>query len=167
MGKFQGVRGISLTVIFSLIITFALLIHADFAGAGGLGRIGPNQGIDTTTLLPKATFEFDLTQSTAFGTHPIRVVSLKNKELKTTLSPKPPSYGTPGWWILMTFSYESNSFHSDYAFGLTSNELGYPTVVDLAPAIGVTISIGIVSLVSPSAEDPFQFTIALESIPSD
>ncbi len=167
MGKVQGVRRISLTVSFSLIITFALLIHADFAGAGGLERIGPNQGFDTTTLLPKATFEFDLTQSTAFGTHGIRVLSLKNKELKTTLSPKPSSYGTPGWWILMTFSYESNSFHSDFSFGLTSNESSYPTVVELNPGIGVTISIGIVSLVSPSAEDPFQFTIALESIPAD
>jgi hypothetical protein len=167
MGKFQGVRRISLTVSFSLIITFALLIHADFAGAGGLGRIGPNQGFDTTTLLPKAVFQFDLTQSTAFGTHGIRVVSLKNKELKTTLVPKPSSFGTPGWWILMTFSYESNSFHSDFAFGLTSNEASYPTVVDLAPGIGVAISIGIVSLAAPPAEDPFQFTIALESIPSD
>jgi hypothetical protein len=167
MGKVQGVRGISLTVSFSLIITFALLIHADFAGAGGLGRIGPNQGFDTTTLLPKAQFQFDLTQSTAFGTHPISVVSLKNKELKTTLTPKPPSYGTPGWWILMTFSYDSNSFHSDFAFGLTSNEGGYPTVVDLNPGIGVAITFGIVSLASPPAEDPFQFTIALESIPAD
>ena len=167
MGKVQGVRGISLTVSFSLIITFALLIHADFAGAGGVGRIGPNQGFDTTTLLAKQGFEFDLTQSTAFGTHGIRVLSLKNKELKTTLTPKPPSHGTPGWWILMTFSYDSNSFHSDYAFGLTSNESSYPTVVELNPGIGVTISIGIVSLVSPSAEDPFQFTIALESIPAD
>jgi len=167
MGKFQGVRGISLTVSFSLIITFALLIHADFAGAGGVGRIGPNQGFDTTTLLAKQGFEFDLTQSTAFGTHGISVLSLENKELKTTLVPKPPSYGTPGYWMLMVFSYESKSIHTDFAFGLTSNEASYPAIVDLNPGIGVAIAVGIVSLSSPSAEDPFQFVISLETKPSD
>lgn len=165
MGKFQGVRRISLIVSFFLIITFALLIHADFAGAGGLGRIGPNQDFETITLLAKQEHQLDTTQSTAFGIHGIRVVSFKNKELIASLVPKTPSYGTPGFWILMAFSYESNSIHSDYAFGLTSNETNYPAIVNLDPGLGLAIAAGIVYLSSPSAEDPFQFIIEVKTTP--
>ena len=59
MRTFQGARKTSLLVNFTFIITFVLLIKVNFAGAGG---IGPHQGIDIITLLPRQKTSITVTQ---------------------------------------------------------------------------------------------------------
>ena len=125
MSKFQGMRKISLTVSLSLIITFALLIHADFAGAGGLGKIGPNQGFDTAVLLFSQSYVLSTTQPTAFGIHGVNVLSLGNEGIDATLDIEKRTL-QPGTWLVLLWGVGGGiggvggAGGTDMHFGLTS-----------------------------------------------
>ena len=125
MDKFQGMRIIYLTVGLSLIITFALLIHADFAGAGGLGKIGPNQGFETAILLKAQSYILSTTQSTAFGIHGVNILSAFNERLESTLeidkgSLQPGTYLVLLWGVGGGIGGVGGSGGTDMHFGLTS-----------------------------------------------
>ncbi|MCK5185743.1 MAG: hypothetical protein KAR43_01340, partial [Deltaproteobacteria bacterium] len=73
MNKFQGLQRITQLVSFSLITTFVLLMHVDFARGEGLG-IGPNQAPDVVTLFAGQGADFDTTTTSQTGVHSVRVV---------------------------------------------------------------------------------------------
>ena len=167
MSKFQGMRRISLTVSFSLIIIFALLIYADFAGAGGLGKIGPNQGFESCILLPSQSYHLSTTQSTAFGIHGINILSVLNEGIDSVFEIDRNTM-QPGTWVLMLWGVGGGIGGvggvggADIQYGLTSAFGGRKTSINVGSyAYGITLLI--INLTSPSGENPLKFKIKVET----
>ena len=167
MSKFQGMRRISLTVSFSLTITFALLIYADFAGAGGLGKIGPNQGFESCVLLPSQSYHLSTTQTTAFGIHGVNILSVLNEGIDAVLEIDRRTI-QPGTWVLMLWGVGGGiggvggAGGSDVRFGLTSAYGGRKTSIKVG-SYAYGIALVIINLTSPSEENPLEFKIKVET----
>jgi hypothetical protein len=167
MSKFQGMRKISLTVSLSLIITCALLIHADFAGAGGLGKIGPNQGFETAILLRSQSYILSTTQATAFGIHGVNILSAFNERLEATLEIDKGSL-QPGTWLVLLWGVGGGiggvggAGGTDMHFGLTSAS-GMPKAKVFVGTYAFGIALVIINLTSPSEENPLQFQLKIET----
>ena len=167
MSKFQGMRRISLTVSLSLIITFALLIHADFAGAGGLGKIGPNQGFDTAVLLFSQSYVLSTTQPTAFGIHGVNVFSLGNEGIDATLDIEKRTL-QPGTWLLLLWGAGGSvggggEANADLKYGLTSATGGIRAKIKVGGLSAFARALLIINLTSPSEENPLEFQLKIET----
>jgi len=161
MRKFQGLRTTSLLVSFA-IITFALLIQVNFAGAED---IAPTQGFDAVTLLGGQKAEVDTTQTGPFSIHTVGIVSLNNKKMKASFNVGR-NQDALGFWSLLLFG--SPSGHGvrdrDISIGLTSADSGHGTIVN-TESTAFCFAVGTSILISPvSAADPFQYSIALEGV---
>jgi hypothetical protein len=175
MNKFQGVQRITQLVSFSLITTFVLLMHVNFARGEGLG-IGPNQeGFDQVTLFASQGADFDTTTASPSGSHSVRVVSYFNRILKASLEPRTDG-GTGLWWI-MVFGTGGTSFvrkssetprQFDFAFGLILPGLKFTKKADawcdINPVSAFALAIGGVYLTSPvSVDEPFAYRIKIDT----
>ena len=161
MGKFQGVRRISLSVCF-LIITFALSIHMNCAEAGG---IGPNQGFDSVTVLANQKATVDITQIGPFGMHTVGFLSVGNLDINVNFEVGK-RQNAEGLWYLILFGPGGHdaSTRSLYATtGLVSVDKGKSAKVNIDNwCLG--FATGGVLLFSPvSAADPFKYTISVIS----
>ena len=175
MNKFQGVQRITQLVSFSLITTFVLLMHVNFARGEGLG-IGPNQeGYDQVTLFASQGADFDTTTTSPSGSHSVRVVSYFNRILKATLQPRSDD-GTGLWWIMVfgtggedfTRKYSEAPRSFDFAYGAIWPDLKFTKKsdawCDIDPVFSLALAIGGVYLSSPvSADEPFAYRIKIDT----
>jgi len=154
MSKFQGVKRIFLSVSFSLIIAFGLLIQVNCAEAGG---IGPNQGFDSVLVMGDQTQTITTTQAAPFGTHGVFILSIDNVSVESKLTFTTTT--ARGIWTLTTITLGS-MIPIDVTWGLVPLS-GKMTRNDVPP-VGVGISIGTVILTSPvSAANPVQCRIKI------
>jgi hypothetical protein len=165
MGKFQGVRKISLAVSFFLIITFVFLININFAGAGGLGSIGGNQGLDSVVLFKDQSRTFTTTQTTPYGIKNIFFLSIGNEVISGELR-NVTSTATGTWWVSSMASWGAGSQWFDLKFGLI------PFSGLLSQVTAGQISYGMVSgglfITSPvSAEEPVSYSIKVTGYRAD
>ncbi|MBW2184662.1 MAG: hypothetical protein JRF49_12475 [Deltaproteobacteria bacterium] len=173
MNKFQGVQRITQLVSFSLITTFVLLMHVNFARGEGLG-IGPNQeGFDQVTLFASQGADFDTTTTSPFSSHSVMVVSYFNRILKASLEPR--TEGGTGFWWIMVFGTGGDSFVRKYSetprvfqftYGAIWPNLKYTKKsdawCDIDPVSALALAIGGVYLSSPvSAEEPFAYRVKI------
>ena len=167
MGKFQGVRKISLAVSFFLIITFVLLININFAGAGGLGSIGANQGFDSVVLFKDQSRTFTTTQSTPSGASNIVFLSIGNEVVSGELR-NITSTATGVWWVNVAALGGAGAVGSwsDFKFGLIpfSGLLAQVTAGPMSPGI----VLGGLYITSPvSAEEPVSYSIKVSGYRAD
>jgi Neuraminidase (sialidase) len=157
MSKFQRAKRTSLFVSLSLIITFALLIHVNFARAEDVEGISPNLGFDVVTLLGGQNASFSTSQTTPFDMYSVGVLSFFNKSLKAEFTSI--TAGESGlWWMTIMGTGGRNWF--DYSFGLVFPK-GYPAAeIDIGTEASIAIATGGIILFSDvSAEDPINYTI--------
>ena len=155
MSKFQGVKRICLSVSFSLIIAFGLLIHVNCAEAGD---IGPNQGFDSVVVLGGGFQSITTTQAAPFGTHGVFILSIDNVSIESRISFTTTT--ATGFWTVTTITLGS-MIPIDMVWGLIPLS-GKRTRNDI-PAIGVGLTIGNVILTSPvDAANPVQYRINVE-----
>ena len=154
MKRFKRSNMKSLFMNFSLITIFVLLIHVNFAGAGD---IGPNQAMDTVSLLSGQSYTFSTTQTTPFGSHSVGVLSIKNKKLTATFTAN--STGASGFWLLtMIGTGKRNWFGMGYGFTFPSG--GLTAAVDVSNEISLGLATVTLFLTSPvSAATPFRYSI--------
>ncbi len=165
MGKFQGVRKISLAVSFFLIITFFLLININFAGAGGLGSIGANQGFDSVVLFKDQSRTFTTTQSTPSGASNIFFLSIGNEVVSGELR-NITSTATGVWWVSSIATWGAGTSWFDLKFGLIpfSGLLAQVTAGPMSPGI----VLGGLYITSPvSAEEPVSYSIKVSGFRAD
>ena len=175
MNKFQGLQRITQLVSFSLITTFVLLMHVNFARGEGLG-IGPNQeGYDQVSFLAGQGADFDTTTTSPFSSHSVRVVTHFNRILKASLEPR--TEGGTGFWWIMVFGTGGTSFYRkysatprqfDFAYGAIWPDLKYAKKADawcdIDPVFSLALAIGGVYLSSPvSADEPFAFRVKIDT----
>jgi hypothetical protein len=165
MGKSQGVRKISLAVSFFLIITFALLININFAGAGGLGSIGANQGFDSVVLFKDQSRTFTTTQTTPYGTQNIFFLSLGNEVISGELR-NITSTATGVWWVSSIATWGAGTSWFDLKFGII------PFSGLLSQVTAGEMSYGMVSgglfITSPvSAGEPVSYSIKVTGYRAD
>ncbi len=175
MNKFQGVQRITQLVSFSLITTFVLLMHVNFARCEGLG-IGPNQeGFNQVTLFASQGADFDTTTTSPFSSHSVRVVTYFNRILKASLEPR--TEGGIGLWWIMVFGTGGESFvrrdsatprQFDFAYGAIWPDLKFTKKsdawCDIDPVFSLALAIGGVYLSSPvSADEPFAYRIKIDT----
>ena len=128
MSKFQEVRRIFLFVSFSLIITLGLLIHVSCAEAGG---IGPNQGFDYVTLLAGQKASITVSQSGPFGIHTVGIVSIGNKQVKSSFTVGS-GQATGLWFLYLVGPPGGHGVRvADASFGLISASEGHGTKLKL------------------------------------
>jgi hypothetical protein len=155
MSKYQGVKRIFLSVSFSLIIAFGLLIQVNCAEAGG---IGPNQGFDSVVVLGDQSKSITTTQAAPFGTHGVFFLSIDNVSVDATI--RFTTATATGLWTLTTITLGS-MIPIDMVWGLIPLS-GKKTRNDV-PAIGVGLTIGNVYLTSPvDAANPVQYSINVQ-----
>ena len=128
MNKFKRAK-MKFLLVSSLIAASTLLMHVDFARAGGQGGIDPNQAMETVTLLSGQNFTFSTTQTTQFGSHSVRVVSMLNRQLTATIIPQ--STEASGiWWIILIGTGKMNLI--DIGFGLISLSISFFSLLNPA-----------------------------------
>jgi len=155
MSKFQGVKRICISVSFSLIIAFGLLIHENCAEAGG---IGPNQGFDSVLVLGDQSRSITTTQAAPFGTHGVFFLSIDNVSVDCRISFTTTS--ATGFWTVTTITLGS-MIPIDMVWGLIPLS-GKRTKNDV-PAVGVGLTIANVILTSPvDAANPVQYSISVQ-----
>ena len=165
MGKFQGVRKISLAVSFFLIITFALLININFAGAGGLGSIGANQGMDRVVLFKDQTRSYTTSQIIPYGTRNIFFISIGNTALAAELRDITDT-ATGFWWVSAIAAGGAGESFFDLRFGVIPHEGKQPqiTLGQISPGI---VSGGLYITSPVSAEEPVDYTIKVKAAAPD
>ena len=162
MSKFQGLGRVSSLVIFS-IITFVLLIHVNFAAAGG---IGPNQGFDTVTVLAGQKATVDVTQIGPFSMHTVVFFSVGNKIVKGVFKFSS-NQNALGLWYLILFGpggHDASTRSLDATSGLLASESGAKAAVNVDNwCLG--FATGGALLFSPaSAANPFKYSLIIESM---
>ena len=163
MGKFPGVRRVSLLARFS-IITFALLLQVNFAAAGS---IGPNQGFDFVMLFPKQTINVDITQAAPFGIHTVGVLSFYNLKMRALCLTFPPTQNAQGLWFIMLSNFAYTPTDREFSYGSVSKDEGHGLEVKTNPKIGLSYTMSGAILTSPvSAESPYKYRISFEGVPS-
>ena len=155
MSEYQGVKRICLSVSFSLIIAFGLLIHVNCAEAG---EIGPNQGFDSVVVLGGGSQSITTTQTAPFGTHGVFILSIDNVSIESRISFTTTT--ATGFWTVTTITLGS-MIPIDMIWGFIPLS-GKRTKNDI-PAIGVGLTIVNVILTSPvDAANPVQYKINVE-----
>jgi len=157
MSKIQRAKRVSLFMSLSLIITFLLLIHVNFARAKEVGGIDPDFGFDIATLLPGQYIEISTSQTIAFDAYGVGVISVFNNTLTATLTVS--TTGASGlWWITMMGTGGKNWF--DFGYGLIGAKSGLTAEIDVSPGISFGIATGGTIVTSEvSSEDPFKYKI--------
>jgi len=160
MGKFQGVRRISLSVCF-LIITFALSIHMNCAEAGG---IGPNQGFDSVTVLANQKATVDITQIGPFGMHTVGFLSVGNLDINVNFEVGKRQNAEGLWYVILIGpgGHDASTRSLDAVWGLVSMERGNKATVNTDNwCLGFTT--GGALLFSPvSAANPFKYSLIIK-----
>lgn len=178
MNKLQGLKRTTQLVSFSLITTFVLLMHVNFARGEGLG-IGPNQGYDQVTLFAGQDAQFETTTASQSGSHSVRVVSYFNRILKASIEPlkaEETGDGTGVWWVMVfgtggdhfVRKYSDAPRWFDYAIGVIWPGMKYTKHADawcdIDPVFSLALAIGGVYLTSPvSVEEPFSYKIKIDT----
>lgn len=157
MSKIQRAKRASLSMILSLIITFLLLIHVNFAKAEEASSIKPNLGFDFSVLSPGQSITFNATQSMAVDVHNVGVISLYNKSLTATLTTT--TKGATGfWWITMMGIGGKNWF--DLGYGLIGPTGGLTATIDIGKGVSFGLASGgaIITSIGDSGY-PFKYSI--------
>lgn len=161
MGKFQGAKRIFLSVSFSLIIAFGLLIHVSCAEAGG---IGPNQGIDLITLLAGQKAEIAVTQSRPFGIHCVGILSLGSKRLKSQFLIGPGQNATGLWLMILSApGGEHDYIPYDPTFGLLSADEGQSSSLKIERRDFCFVIQSVLIFSPVSSANPLKYTIIIST----
>ena len=181
MGKIKRVRKTFLSMSLSLIITFALLIHVNFAKAEEVGGISPNQmeEINCFCVVGGQTASKTFTISTPFDFQRIYYISYFNRVLEASLASdmkgpfeecQPPTISLPlpitccGQWGI-TLLGTGGTYPLSFAIGCAPWESGMKAQIDVNPIFSIGLILVYVNLpnVPVSAEDPVTYTIELSS----
>jgi len=170
MRKNQRSRKTLLSMSLSLIITFALLIHVNFAKAEEVGAIGPKLGIDFTTLIAGQSATIGVTQTLPFDFQIIGIVSLYNKALTASISGDMTGPdGISGLWFI-SLTGTGGKYGTDIAIGSAPYGSGQQAIIDVDTflSFGLVIA-GSVLITSGSdviAETPVTYKIKIQGTSS-
>ena len=161
MSKFQGLGRASSLVIFS-IITLVLLIHVNFAAAGG---IGPNQGFDTVTVLAGQKATVDVTQIGPFSMHTVVFFSVGNQKAKGIFK-MGGNQNAVGLWYLILFGpggHDASTRSLDATSGLLAAESGAKAEVNIDNWCLGFVTGGAFLFSPASPANPFKYSLIIES----
>ena len=159
MSEFQGMRRISLTLILSLIITFALLIHLSCVEAGG---ISPNQGFDSVTVLANQKATVDITQIGPFGMHTVGFLSVGNLDINANFLVGR-KQNAQGLWYVILFGPGGHDYeYLDAACGLVAFQKGNKATVKTDNWCLGFVTGGALLFTPVSAADPFKYSLVIK-----
>ena len=171
MRKIQRARKTFLSMSLSLIITFALLIHVNYAKAEEVGAISPNQlGIDSVILIGGQSATITVSQPLPFDLQIIGIVSIYNKVLTASFSSDMTGPdGIGGLWFISLWG-TGGKYGIDFAIGAAPLAGGMSADVDVDPFLSFGLVIAGTTLISPPADviaaDPATYKIRIQGTSS-